>query len=511
VLTGSYTWDARDRLTSATAPGLSASYVYDASGRRTRQTLNSTVTKYLWDELSTYGDVVAELNASNAVTVSYVLGNGQLISQRRGSTVSYYLPDIQGSTRALTSSAAAVTDTYRYSAFGDIETQTGTTLNSYLYTGQQFDTSTGLYSLRARYYDAVVGRFMSRDTFPLNHQNPMELNRYVYTANNPITLSDPSGHESFLTTAFTYLNNLQPRQKMGMVVGGVLGGAVSAFVSYRLWDMARNGDCGPNMRDWSYSVNLNAFISASTFMGAASGAILAAMPTGAAVTFARAMGFFGAMTASVDMLFNGINACNVTALLLSLAGAQVPPSASGGLSFVVNNSAIAVSTTASVSNPLAIIGAGVASSTIFMMGDSEGETEGNVSSNNDPFQRLRSRLTTDAERELFDQNETRIRDWISHWRSGADGDVVESILYHFREHQRGRGGGSTLSLYEYMRRAAGAYNELGNSMRLDRVVSDETYIGEYLDRWVGPNGRFIITTRSNPRMIVSFGSNQPWR
>jgi RHS repeat-associated protein len=117
-----------------------------------------------------------------------------VISQKRGTTTSYYLPDVQSSTRLLTSSAAAVTDTYRYSAFGDIETQTGTTTNSYLYTGQQFDSSTGLYSLRARYYDAAVGRFLSRDTWAIDRQNPMELNRYVYAAGNPVRWGDPSGH-----------------------------------------------------------------------------------------------------------------------------------------------------------------------------------------------------------------------------------------------------------------------------------------------------------------------------
>jgi RHS repeat-associated protein len=127
---------------------------------------------------------------------------GSSSPQKRGSTVSYYLADAQSSTRLLTSSAAAVTDTYRYSAFGDIETQTGTTTNSYLYTGQQFDTSTGLYSLRVRYYDAAVGRFLSRDTYPVNRQNPMELNRYVYAAGNPVRWGDPSGH-SFIEALAT--------------------------------------------------------------------------------------------------------------------------------------------------------------------------------------------------------------------------------------------------------------------------------------------------------------------
>jgi RHS repeat-associated protein len=90
-----------------------------------------------------------------------------------------------------------VTDTYRYSAFGEIETQTGSTVNSYLYTGQQFDSSTGLYSLRARYYDAAVGRFLSRDTWAIDRQNPMELNRYVYAAGNPVRWGDPSGNGLF--------------------------------------------------------------------------------------------------------------------------------------------------------------------------------------------------------------------------------------------------------------------------------------------------------------------------
>lgn len=35
---------------------------------------------------------------------------------------------------------------------------------------------------------------MSQDTFAVNFNNPLELNRYVYTANNPINASDPSGH-----------------------------------------------------------------------------------------------------------------------------------------------------------------------------------------------------------------------------------------------------------------------------------------------------------------------------
>jgi RHS repeat-associated protein len=67
-------------------------------------------------------------------------------------------------------------------------------LTDYLYTGQQFDATTGHYHLRARQYDPSLGRFLSMDTWPLDHANPVELNRYVYAAGNPVMFSDPSGY-----------------------------------------------------------------------------------------------------------------------------------------------------------------------------------------------------------------------------------------------------------------------------------------------------------------------------
>ena len=153
-----YTWDAFDRLTGATLPdGTALAYGYDADGRRVRQTVAGLGTDYLWDEASLYGDVVLETDAGGATLASYVLGGAELLSQTRAGTTGYYLPDAQGSTRALTNGAGAVTDTYDYTAFGELFGVTGTTTNAYLYTGQEFDALTGLYSLRARYYDPEAG------------------------------------------------------------------------------------------------------------------------------------------------------------------------------------------------------------------------------------------------------------------------------------------------------------------------------------------------------------------
>ncbi|MBZ0318914.1 MAG: RHS repeat-associated core domain-containing protein, partial [Anaerolineae bacterium] len=184
-----------------------------------RQTLGSDTTHYLWDELSAYGDVVRETNGTGTELANYTLANQQLIAQVRGGAASYYVQDGQGSTRALTNATGDITDTYNYLAYGQLYGQTGTTTNSYLYTGQQFDSLTGLYSLRARYYDPSVGRFVSRDTYPINYQNPIELNRYGYTANNPINRSDPSGR--FMEYAFLHADK--------EVVGGTIGGATGGF------------------------------------------------------------------------------------------------------------------------------------------------------------------------------------------------------------------------------------------------------------------------------------------
>lgn len=197
--TATYTWDAQNRLASAATPTGSTSYTYDADGRRVQQTLDGAVTNSLWDEASPYGDVVLESDATGATQASYVLGGTELIAQVRGGILSYYLQDGQGSVRTLTDANGAVTDRYDYSAFGTLRAQSGSTVNPYRYTGQQFDDATGLYNLRARAYQPTAGRFLSRDTYPVDVLNPRELNRYGYVAADPINGYDPSGYAAVAT------------------------------------------------------------------------------------------------------------------------------------------------------------------------------------------------------------------------------------------------------------------------------------------------------------------------
>ncbi|MCL2024411.1 MAG: hypothetical protein FWG78_01340 [Coriobacteriia bacterium] len=48
--------------------------------------------------------------------------------------------------------------------------------------------------LRARYYAPDAGRFITEDTYRGESGDPLTHNQYVYTANNPLLYSDPSGH-----------------------------------------------------------------------------------------------------------------------------------------------------------------------------------------------------------------------------------------------------------------------------------------------------------------------------
>ncbi len=67
--------------------------------------------------------------------------------------------------------------------------------NTTLYTGREFDSETGLYYYRARYYHAELGQFISRD--PIGYEAG-DVNLYRYVGNRPVVFVDPNGHEIFL-------------------------------------------------------------------------------------------------------------------------------------------------------------------------------------------------------------------------------------------------------------------------------------------------------------------------
>jgi RHS repeat-associated protein len=84
-----------------------------------------------------------------------------------------------------------------YDPWGRVSRSVGAGDPSHRFTGQRLDdAATGLYYYGARYYDATAGRFVSADPIVPAPGNPQSLNRYAYVLNDPVNLTDPTGHFS---------------------------------------------------------------------------------------------------------------------------------------------------------------------------------------------------------------------------------------------------------------------------------------------------------------------------
>jgi RHS repeat-associated protein len=143
------------------------------------------------DPNQAYAQVIGEYQ--NVVEQAWYTHGNDLLSQSRNGAVSYFHTDALGSTRALTDQGGNLSDSYAYQAFGEVDSQTGATENSYLFAGEQYDPTLGQYYLRDRYMDPEVGRFIQRDKFDGYDSRPITLHKYVYGNGDPANWFDPSG------------------------------------------------------------------------------------------------------------------------------------------------------------------------------------------------------------------------------------------------------------------------------------------------------------------------------
>lgn len=124
----------------------------------------------------------------------YYYLEGRRVAMRRGEVVHYLYGDHLGSTSLTTDSEGAVVAESRYLPYGGLRWQAGTLPTDFTYTGQR-QAGFGLYDYNARYYSAVLGRFVSADSIVPEPGNPQDLNRFLYVRNNPLLYIDPSGHQ----------------------------------------------------------------------------------------------------------------------------------------------------------------------------------------------------------------------------------------------------------------------------------------------------------------------------
>jgi RHS repeat-associated protein len=192
----SFTYDERNRMINTSGNGYTYASDYNAEGYRIKKTVTGSgagTTQYLYE----YDKVVLEMNASGTETGRNVYGDDTLLYRKAGSTTLYYLYNGHGDVTALVNSSGTVTASYYYDAFGVVTSEIGGTTaanNSYRYSGYQYDKEGGLYYLNSRYYAPKIARFMSQDTYAGNTRDPLSLNLYTYSYNNPIRYYDPTGH-----------------------------------------------------------------------------------------------------------------------------------------------------------------------------------------------------------------------------------------------------------------------------------------------------------------------------
>jgi RHS repeat-associated protein len=189
--------------------------------------------------------------------------NGKLIAQVNND-VRYFLGDVQGSTRLLSDATGAITSSYDYSAFGEL-TDSPSVETKYLYTGQQYDAATAMYSLRARYYNPAGGRFLSRDVWPVDYGDTWELNRYGYAGGNPVRWTDPTGwlgDNHYLMMSMARLASATSDFIAKPFVSGFIAGVagyVSGILIYSTWQaLISSGDKWETFRGtlsikWSFS------------------------------------------------------------------------------------------------------------------------------------------------------------------------------------------------------------------------------------------------------------------
>jgi len=198
-----YYYDCENRLTDINDvnDALVASYAYDYRGRRITKLVYDSpnvTTQYCYD-----GDqVIAEYDGSGALLRKFIYGPGIdepicLIEVADNNAVYYYHFDGLGSVVALSDVNSVLVERYTYDVFGrpTICDANGVVIeesaygNPYLFTARAYDTESGLYYYRARYYDYYTGRFLQPD--PIGYADGLSL--YGYVGNNPCGYADPSG------------------------------------------------------------------------------------------------------------------------------------------------------------------------------------------------------------------------------------------------------------------------------------------------------------------------------
>ena len=172
-------------------------FAYDGQGRR----ITKNGISYTYDS---NGNLLKQTDGAN--TLEFIYDESGVAGVKYDNKTYVYRKNAQGDIIAILDSAGAVVVKYVYDAWGNhdvhllkqVYASEQTThigyLNPFRYRGYYYDTETKLYYLKTRYYDPVVGRFITIDDLSyIDPEHINGLNLYAYCGNNPVMRTDAEG------------------------------------------------------------------------------------------------------------------------------------------------------------------------------------------------------------------------------------------------------------------------------------------------------------------------------
>lgn len=200
--TWTFTWDAENRMKSATNGTQTLEFTYDYLSRRVEKKIYSGVTlstheRFIYNNFK----AIEKLDAldSNAIKQKFIWSGEKLLSMSDSNGTYYYLQDANKNIGQLIDSSGAIKANYEYSPFGKLTVANDTLANPFRFSSEYFDTETGLVYYNYRYYSPDLGRWLSRD--PIEEQGGWSL--YGMIANNCISFIDYLGLDAVTIGPFT--------------------------------------------------------------------------------------------------------------------------------------------------------------------------------------------------------------------------------------------------------------------------------------------------------------------
>lgn len=257
-----FLWDTENRLKQVTFGSVGVKFAYDAAGDRIKKASSAAAGGATTRFFGRYAEI--ESKGTTRTRTRFVYLGSQLVAKKTqaldasgaatgtADTV-WFHADHLTSTRLMTDASGAKVAHYDYAIFGEKTHESGTkaAANQKGFTSHEHDDELGLIYMKARYYDPVLGRFISPDSIIPEPGDPQSWNRYAYVRNNPFNAVDPTGHFDILGVTNVGTRALGALQVAGGASESALGGMVAAGGS-----ATGVGDLPPNFRTGGHAALL---------------------------------------------------------------------------------------------------------------------------------------------------------------------------------------------------------------------------------------------------------------